>query len=261
MTVDTERWSDYTEAAITTVTQEIDEVRRECESFQTFQQRVQELDTSPKEIQVPVRAQYQTRHQPRTSVEERVESLYQETVRDVSHYEAVYNDSVQESVSAEFGAEVKAAISEATGVSPQLQQLLLKVAQRSILRRRVFLDTLSDERTTLRDVQASLRKTRTTVEELDCQPLLDRSFDDLIEIRETLFCLEDDCRSWLNQRQDQLHDRQLSSSRIDDIEPDLCTYLYQSLEVTYPILATFIETVEIIQTARRRVERAISESC
>ena len=256
MTVDTERWPDYTEAAVTTITQEIDEVRSECEAFQAFQQRVQELDASMKETQAPVLTEYQTR----TSVEERVESLYQETVMDVSHYEEVYDDSVQESVSAEFGNEVKAAISQATGVSPQLQQLLLKAARRSILRRRVFLHTLSNEQTTVKDAWASLRETRTIVEELDCQPLFDSSFDDLIETRETLLCLEDDCRSWLNQRQDQLHDRQLSSNRGDDFEPDLCTYLYQPLEVTYPILATVIETIEIVQTARRRVERAISES-
>ncbi|MDS0478409.1 hypothetical protein [Natrinema sp. 1APR25-10V2] len=180
------------------------------------------------------------------SIRDTIEPWYHDTVMAVDHYGDVYGDSFEASFSAEFGVDVLVLISEATTFSPLIKQQLLEAAQRCIDNRRVFLETLQDEFTTLKDAQSTVQEIREAIAELDSTESQGISDTELTDRYDTLHTLNDECKSWIQQRQEEIHAHRIDRSADVDAYTDLCSYLYEGLEVDYPVLATFVEILEII---------------
>ncbi|XCF18282.1 hypothetical protein ABSL23_17090 (plasmid) [Halobacterium sp. NMX12-1] len=164
----------------------------------------------------------------------------------VDHYGDVYGDSFEASLSAEFGVDLLVLISEATTFSPLIKQRLLEAAQQCIDNRRVFLETLQDEFTTLKDAQSTGQEIREAIAELDSTESQGISDTELTDRYDTLHTLTDECESWIQQRQEEIHAHRIDRSADVDAHTDLCSYLYEGMEVDYPVLATFVDLLEII---------------
>ena len=237
----------YTDAALDSVRQERSEVERECQAFRRFRQRIQSLETDAPQIEQPSVGVQQGLSYAEPSVRNVIEPCYRETVMAVDHYNDVYDDSFKTSISAEFGADVLLLISEASSFSPAIKQRLLHAAKRCIDSRRVFIETLEDEYATLTDALSTVRGIQETVVGIDDEELQGLLTTQLTSRYETLQSLTDECEEWLQRRQEQIHARRSERSSDEHGCTDLCSYLYETLEVAHPVLATFIDVVEIIR--------------
>ena len=245
MTVVQDSWPTYTEAALDRVRRVRSEVKRECQAFRRFRQRTQSLETRAPQIEQPSIGMQQRLSHAEQSVRDVIEPCYRETVMAVDHYDDVYDDSFEASISAEFGADVLFLISAASAYSPVIKQRLLDAAQQCIDSRQVFLKILEDEYATLTDAQSTVREIRQRVVKLD-EELQGLSDTQPTSQYETLQSLTDECKEWLQRRQEQIHARRSERLSDDPSCTDLCSYLYQTLEVNHPILAILVEVMEII---------------
>lgn len=180
------------------------------------------------------------------SVRDTIEPWYHDTVMAVDHYGDVYGDSFEASLSAEFGVDVLHLISEATTFSPLIKHRLLEVTQQCIDNRQVFLETLQDEFTTLKDAQSTVQEIREAIPEVDSTELRRASDTELTDRYDTFHTLNSECKSWIQQRQEEIHAHRIDRSADVDAYTDLCSHLYEGLEVDYPVLATFVDILEII---------------
>ncbi|CQH65030.1 uncharacterized protein HHUB_6047 (plasmid) [Halobacterium hubeiense] len=246
MTLAQGSWPTYTDAALDSVRQERREVERECRAFQRFRQRIQTVDTRTPRFERSVVGVNQNLTSEEKPVRDTIEPWYRDTVMAVDHYGDVYGDSFEASISAEFGVDVLVLISEATTFSPLIKQRLLETAQQCIDNRRVFLETLEDEFHTLKDAQSTVQEIREAIAEFDSTELQGISDTELTDRYDTLHTLSDECKSWIQQRQEEIHAHRINRSADVDAHTDLCSYLYEGLEVDYPVLATFVDILEII---------------
>nr|WP_233340782.1 hypothetical protein [Haloprofundus sp. MHR1] len=239
-------WPTYTDAALDRVRRERREIERECQAFQRFRQRIQTVDTQTPRFERSVVGVNQNLTSEEKSIRDTIEPWYPDTVMAVDHYGDVYGDSFEASLSAEFGVDVLVLISEGTTFSPLIKQRLLEAAQQCIDNRRVFLETLKDEFTTLKDAQSTVQESREAIAELDSTELQGFSDTELTDRYETLHTLNNECKSWIQQRQKEIHTHRIERSADWDSYTDLCSYLYEDLGVDYPVLATFVDILDII---------------
>lgn len=239
-------WPMYLESAFESVRRERREVKRECKAFRRFGQRIQSLETATPQFKQPSVEMQQGVSYAQRSARDVVEPCYRETVMSVDHYDEVYDDPFEASITAEFGADVLLLISNATSFSPVIKQRLLAAAQRCIDSRRLFLETLENESATLTDADSTVQKIRDTVVDIDDEESHELSATQLTSRFETLQMLTDECEERLQRRQEQLHVRRSERSSDSYGGTDLCSYLYETLDVDYPVLVTFVEVVEIV---------------
>jgi len=246
MTLSQYTWPIYTDAALDSVRRERREVKRECQAFQGFRQRVQAIETQTPRFEQSVVGLNEHHSSAGGSVRDTIEPWYRDTVMAVDHYEDVYGDSFEANISTEFGSDVLILISEATTFSPLIKQRLLEAAQQCIDCRRVFLEGLQDEFTTLKDAQSTVQEIRESISEFGSMEVQGATDTDLLDRYDTLHTLNDECQSWIQQRQEEIHAHRIEQSVDTDAYTDLCSYLYDELEVDYPILATFVDIMELI---------------
>ncbi|WP_438267641.1 DUF7260 family protein [Halorussus aquaticus] len=258
MTLGCPSWPAYLKSAIESVRRERREVECECRAFRRFRQRIQSLETATPQIEQPSVGMQQGLSYAQRSVRDEIEPHYRETVMAVDHYENVYDDSLEASISTEFGADVLLLISKASSFSPVIKQRLLGAAQRCTDNRRLFLETLENEFSTLTDAQSTVRGIRDTIIEIDDDELQDLSATQLTRRFERLQSLTDECEEWLQRRQDQLHIRQSERPSDERGCPGLCLYLYETLGIGHPVLATFTKVIEIIHRYEQQLLRILA---
>ena len=257
MTTEEPSWPTYLDAALESVRRERREVERECQAFRRFRKRTQSLKTDPPQIEQISGGAHQRFSSAQPSVRDVIEPYYRETVMAVDHYDDVYGDSFETSISAEFGADVLLLISEAMSFSQVIKQRLLGAAQQCIDRRRVFIETLETESAMFKDAQSTIQTIRNTVVEIDDEDLRDLSVTQLTSRQETLQSLTRKCEEWLQRRQEQIHVRRSERSSGERDYTTLCSYLYEPLDVDHPILATFVEVMEIIRGREGHILRML----
>lgn len=128
MTTGEPSWPTHLDAALESVRRERREVERECQAFRRFRKRTQGLKTTTPQIEQPSGGVSQRFSSAQQSVRDVIEPCYRETVMAVDHYDDVYADSFEASLSTEFGADVLLLISEATSFSLFIKQRLLGAA-------------------------------------------------------------------------------------------------------------------------------------
>lgn len=252
MTPGQDSWSTYTDTALDRGRRERSEIEQECHAFRRFRQRIQSLETHTPQIQQSSFGVQKVFSHSKRSVRDVIEPCYRETVMAVDHYDDVYGDSFEESINAEFGGDVARQISGATSFSPVLQHRLLDAAQQCLDNRHVFLKTLKDEHIMLEDAHSTVCTIQQTLSESDDDQVETPSNGQLIKRYEQLQSLEDECERWLQRRQQQIHDRQLKRPVDESDDGALCPYLYASLDVTYPILSTFVTVHEQLHTCKQQ---------
>lgn len=250
-------WPTYLESAQETVRRECQQIERECLAFQRFRQRVHDFETATPQIGPLSVGMHQGFTCSQRSVRDRVEPWYRETVMAVDHYDDVYEDSFTTSFSAEFGTDVLHMISDASTFSSGIEGRLLNVAQQCIDSRQRFVDMLEDESATLSDAESNVRKIQHTIDKIDDEDGRCLSTAHVTSRFEALQSLNDECEEWLQRRQDQIRGRRFDRSSGASGGTDLCSYLYESLNVNHPILATFVDVMEIICRNEPRLRRRV----
>jgi hypothetical protein len=248
------------EAAETALDDERECLEDERAAFAQFRKRVANMDVSASATPTAttkVKNAIMGTSQPTASVAqlEQVQDVYRETVMSVPHYEEDYDLSLTEDLAEEFGPELASAFATVDSLTPPLHETLLTTSQQATEGRAAVLDALDREAENLQHTRDTLEELNTTLTELNQRPLTAWSKEELTAGSERLADLEAQCDELAAQRQSQLHSQRIRGPKHTDEE--LNEYLYESLPVTYPVLADIAEFTSHLCTARQRLEQAL----
>jgi hypothetical protein len=187
----------------------------------------------------------------------RVRDAYRESVMSVSHYGNEYDDSLAESLAEEFGPEVAGALTTGDRFTRSLREGLLTASREACTRRGTFLTVLAREVESLRAAEETITALGSALDTLDARSLESWSPVALADSYERLLTAEERCEELASERQATLHSHGLPGPTPVDPDLDLTEYLYQSLPVTYPVLADLADLADTLGGERHRVERAM----
>jgi hypothetical protein len=178
---------------------------------------------------------------------------YERTVMAVSHYEEEYGDGYEESVAAEFGEDVAAALTGAGpgSLTPNLRQALVAGATAAMDERDEFCSLLDEESESVETVRAAVESADETLRSLDDAPLSDRSFAELVRLRESVVAVRDRLDEVAADRQATLQGHR---RRLRGYVPDVTAYLYAPLAVEYPALDALGRLRDVVEMALTRVD-------
>lgn len=186
-----------------------------------------------------------------------VKGAYRDTVMSVPHYEEDYNEPLEENMAVEFGRDITVTVANETKLTPVLQSLLVSKANKAAQDRQSFMRALARERTSILEAEESFDDIQSTLSNFHPHELREGEFENLATRWEELDELESQCMEAVQTRQNRIESEPLADTVPED-EPSIFEYVYQSLEVDYPILATATDILDQIQTSRHTLTRIAS---
>lgn len=183
-----------------------------------------------------------------------IRDAYADTVMSVPHYEVEYDDTYERSLAAEFGPDLAVALTQEPTLDERATSALRSKTDEGIDERERLLDALDTESESIDRAVDRLSSILDEIATLSETTLSERRFGTLDAYRVRTLTLEDGCDSVAARRQ-----RELAgigrSLQLNETVPDLATYLYHDLLVTYPVLAAVGAVGDRIGRLRRSVER------
>lgn len=170
-----------------------------------------------------------------------VRDAYRETVMGVDHYEDEYADSLRDSLRQEYSPDVARTVMDGPGLTPDLQRALVSGAHGAADHRATVRAAVERELEALDDAGSRLESIREGLERLRSKPRIE-GFGSLADRWRRLGALEADCEDVLRGRQDALG---------DDVE--LRRYVYDDLDVDFPVLADVAAMLESLRAERAEV--------
>lgn len=221
----------------------------EREAFRAFEQRVRELE--------PVASASATSAAPGGAVRatgsrsrlDDVRDAYRATVTSVPHYAETYDDTYEQSVAAEFGADLGVALTRGSAFTGPCRRGLLAAARASREGREQFVETLDAEHDSLEAAAEVLVPAASQLRDYAAVDFDDEPSAARDAYRARLEVLGDRCEEVAETRQAVLDDhRGAFSDRLD--VADLPRYLYEDLPVTYPVLAVAARLATAVRDRR-----------
>lgn len=254
-------------SAVTTLDEERSRLAAEREAFLEFAGRLAELDLGA-EQPIGSRTETRTRKQPVTVVADtddhgyrRVERAYRETVMAVPHYEEDYDEPLSTHMRTELEGPETQAMLERETANPVIRDTLVGRARAAALSRDDLLSTLETERESLLaaiDLRSELTDSLDSLREI---PPLDRSFGGLLAVWHRLDDIEERCDDHIEQRQEQIQATTIDQPRTAESSVGtLPEYLYESLDVTYPVLHDYLGIRQEVQSERSKLVASMSVS-
>ena len=185
-----------------------------------------------------------------------VRDRYRETVMATPDYEAQYGQPLSEHMASEFTEDVAAAVTAGNRFSEPLKRLLLQQARDAARQRETFLDVLEEERDALTDAYRRLRGTTSGLDGTTEFELLREPFAELVDREHDLRRDASRCERLLWDRQREIHGQHRRHPRVDDLLVQ--EYLYERLDVTFPVLSATLDRLRELRRGRRAVTRAIT---
>lgn len=186
-----------------------------------------------------------------------VEEAYRETVMAVDHYEADYGEPFGEHLASEFGEEVAGAVVTNDRLSPQVKSALLTGAREGCQKRTQYIEALNTERERIAEAGELFENAAEQCDAVDGDRLRRRPFEELQERHERLARQREAVADRLTARQEQLHDGIAFGWHRHDAE-SLNRYLYDGLDVTYPVLADGTALLERMKDVESRLTTAVT---
>jgi hypothetical protein len=239
------------DAALDAVADERETISDEYAALAAFDRRVAELST----VTVSTGPPLVTDPQPSGPSLTRLRRAYTETVMDTPHYETEYGDTVAESLAAEFGDDLAAALLGGTALTPELRDAVRAATDAAQHERAEFLDVLDREADSLAAAADDVDTLTSELESLDDRPLSARDFDELHGLWSTLQDIDARVDAISLRRQETIRSHR---NDLPGVPADLCEYLYHDLSAAYPVLASLADFGTRLERARRRVERALA---
>ncbi len=226
----------------------------ECEAFDAFLGR---LDAIAPDVSVAVPAGIAPRTFGTTGGLEAVREAYRETVMSVPHFDHDYGDSLVESVTAEFSADVADALTSPGPLSPPLYATVRSWASRAHSSREAFLDRLDAEADVLADAADRIGRLSDELGSLTDDWPSTPSFDTLFANYESVERLGERADAVVAERQASLREQ---SVPVHTESVDMATYLYapESGLSAYPVLAALGTFGSCLDRTRHRIERLLS---
>lgn len=184
-----------------------------------------------------------------------VRKAYRQTVMNVDHYDEEYDEPLSTNMAAEFGDQLTAAVANDDPLTPQVKAALVDRSRDAADERDAFLRTLNRESEEITDTMSVLSPIDEECTNLASEPFDRYSFDELLSTWRRVRNLQSDCEECLTGRQRSIHDGFTLGTRGGD-SSTFHAYLYEPLDVTYPVLVDGSLLIERLQ----RVEHQVIDS-
>jgi hypothetical protein len=253
-----------TRSAIEIVETDRERTTDEYDAFATFTDRISNLDVatvnaSTDEFQQPsAQLLIASSHASTaaTSTEE-VRDIYRETVMAVDHYTEVYNDTLEESLTQEFGPEVATALITSGYLIPQLRDRLIECSQQARESRHSLLQGLTSEHGAIETADEKLTRLGADLDGIVGRRSFENWTDtELVSTSECLRSRRRECEQLLTDRQATLGEQRVPSTH--RIDHEFSEYLYGSLSATYPVITDTVTLVDVFRTAYQNVDDSLT---
>ena len=187
-----------------------------------------------------------------------VRNQYRNTVMDVPGYDEVYGETLSEHISAEFGDDLSTVILDDGPLTQPAQALLIGQASEAAAQRESHLETITTEYDSILDASTELQKMDSVLEDIDSSRMYRYSFDELVEHEQDIQRATGACQQLLETRQTEIHSgarRLFPHSKSMTLQE----YLYRSLEITYPVIASTLDRIRELNQRRKLVIRSIAQ--
>ncbi|MFB6132188.1 MAG: hypothetical protein ABEJ44_02125 [Halanaeroarchaeum sp.] len=235
---------------------ELRELIAEREAYRAFAQAVDRISVDRPAATTATPQTVQSLDRRGASVEA-IRRAFEDTVMAVDHYEDTYGEPWDTHLTNEFESSVVSSLRTGGRINEPIKNALTQGSLEAASRRDDLVSVLTAERSALEDAASTIEAVDSALDELNEDPLPDRSFEDLAETHETLGSLDERIDSLARDRQRDIH-RESRSSGWESKEVRLQEYLYCSLPVTYPVLHAAVELSDDVRMAGYRVRNAIT---
>lgn len=186
----------------------------------------------------------------------KVREAYIETVMDVSHYDDEYNDTYRESIHAEFGPDIALLLTQSNQLTPAIKSTLFSAIDEAIEQRKELEEVVERELGSVQSAATEVSSINNRVRSLSETDFHSATYEALDGYKDQTEELTVRCDDIAKNRQHDLAsiERSWHSSTTS---PDLPTYLYESLSVTYPVLARIGQVGDMIKNLRQEIKQAI----
>lgn len=188
---------------------------------------------------------------------ERVRDAYVETLMSAPHYLEEYDDSYVDSLAEEFAPELAAALTNGSEFNERCKRSLLSAVSNAQSARESLLESIDQERESIRKVRADLEPLFEECEDFRSTEFDRLRFGTLDAYRARLEAIADRVENSSTSRQNALFDQRRAQNLPADV-PDVAVYFYQDIEVDYPVMSVIADLLERIRTLRTQIERAMS---
>jgi two-component sensor histidine kinase len=246
-----------TRSALDVLATERERTTAEQEAFAEFHDRITAMDVSQEQSasgcdqQPSIQPALQS--QPDNQLQH-VREAYYETVMSLPHYDDEYHDSLSESLAGEFHPEIASALITGSQFTSLLRTQLIEEGQQAQTDRADFLKVLSQEADNLNSMDERITTIGTDLDTLTADSLETWPPAELAESREQLLATEERCEELATARQSTLQTPRIPGPTPTALDLTLNEYLYQSLPVTYPVLADLADMADTLHTERSRVD-------
>lgn len=182
-----------------------------------------------------------------------IRAAYEETVMATPHYDDEYGDAYAESVTAEFGPALAAALSAPRRLTEPVKQQAVAAAGDARTRRERLRSALDGERDAVTEARTALDAVAAELVAVRSRPFYACDPDELDRLAADLDDLDARCGSLARRRQ--TGDLEPPAASLSASDAALPEYLYQSLPVTHPVLDAVAAAAEAVAVTRRRVQR------
>lgn len=245
-----------TQSALDVLATERERTAAEQKAFAQFHDHIAAMDvlqTHPSSVQLTLQTQSNKQNQLQS-----VRKVYRETVLSLPHYTDEYSDSLAESLAEEFCPEIATALTTGSQFTPPLRTRLITESQQAQSERADFLQVLSRETENLQSADDRIATIGSNLDTLAADSVETWKTAELAESRAQLRTAEERCEELATERQSTVQTPRIPGPTPNEI--DLNEYLYQSLSVTYPVLADLAEMAETLRTERSRVNCALERA-
>lgn len=188
-----------------------------------------------------------------------IRDAYEATVMDIPFYDTEYGDTYEDSIRAEFGPDLAAALTQVDSLCPGVKQALLGKIEQARREREALIETCKTERESVESMASVLNPVNEDLQSIAAVSYHDQGFGQLAAYRTRLLTLKNRCEAAATDRQATIH--QHRRTYLEGIDPPhICLYLYDDFEETHPMLALCSDLARQIDDCRRDLERAISAS-
>lgn len=184
-------------------------------------------------------------------------NAYKSTVMDVSHFSEECDETVVESLAAEFGREITSQLVHGKDFTKQLKQAILVQIADSIAEQDALMDALYEEVSSVDTAFETVQSVRSELSTFRSVSFGTKSFGALDGYRARLLTLAEQCDDSAAKRQDPIQRQSRQHRHTMDV-PVLQAYIYSEIDATYPVLSVFAETRGEIKQLRLSVESAMS---
>lgn len=188
-----------------------------------------------------------------------VRKAYEGTVMAVSHYDEDYGDEYHESIAEEFGEQLAIALERESTLTPLLKSQLQQAAQKAATEREQFLNPLDAEKEILSKTENKIEAIQEELTVIRSRPFFECPNEELKILDEDLSHLEEQCETLISARQSELR-QQRRTLHLPTEFPHLALYLYQDLEVTYPVLATVATLSRNLKQVQEQIKTSLAIS-